>query len=74
MNANREDIVRAALTIERWCAEHYKYGGKCDCPFAVPGAFSACRLGDVGCAQEWELEEFLRTRGLKDDDQDARKE
>lgn len=64
---NREDVVQAALIVERWCEEHYKYGGKCDCPFAVPGAFVACRLGDVGCAEEWELEEFLRARGLKRD-------
>ena len=35
MNMNREDVVQAALTLERWCKEHYVSGKVCDCPFIL---------------------------------------
>ena len=62
MKINREDVVQAALIVERWCAEHNDDGFDCDCPFA-----DTCWVtGDIPA--DWNLEEFLRTRGLKHDD------
>ena len=40
---NREDVVQAALKVERWCHEHNDFTG-CDCPFReveTVGAFGA---------------------------------
>lgn len=63
MQVNREDVVQAALMLERWCKEQ-----SCgNCPF---GFYKAWRLGCAvsmkGDPKTWHLEEFLRTRGLKD--------
>lgn len=58
---NREDVVQAALMVERWCAKH-SHDGKCDCPFRC----GACKVG-VGWPMYWSLEKYLRTRGLKHD-------
>ena len=55
---NREDIVQAALMLERWC----KKEGCGDCPFLFIGG---CVLSE-NVPQGWELEEHLRTRGLDD--------
>ena len=64
MIANREDVVQAALTVERWC----KSIEDCSkCPFSGEDKFYnfVCR---VRWAELWNLEEHLRTRGLKHDD------
>jgi len=58
----REDVVQAALTVERWCKENKK-GVVCDCPFAQ---YDSCALFDDVPAS-WDLEEFLRTRGMTHD-------
>jgi len=56
----REEVVQAALTVERWC-------GMCRgvnrgaCPFANGN----CCVLDGKKPEEWNLEEFLRTRGMK---------
>lgn len=56
---NREDVVQAALIVERWCAAQ-----ECDdCPFN-PGELM-CQIR--GMPFEWKLEIYLRTRGLKHD-------
>lgn len=62
----REDVVQAALTVERWCAEHHDglTGATCDCPFAL---YDSCVLFSDDVPITWELEEFLRSRGLKHD-------
>ena len=67
MKINREDVVQAALVVERWCAEHCNDSIEpCDCPFALR---SACSLQDFDTFPKyWGLEPFLRTRGLKHDD------
>ena len=67
MKANREDVVQAALTVERWCAEHFKKDGVCDCPFGYmdPFGYHACALYVSQYPVEWDLGDFLRTRGLK---------
>ena len=63
MKANREDIVQAALLLERWCRANADEYGNCDCPFCDEGE---CRIDDdLPCG--WGLEAFLRTRGLKHD-------
>lgn len=61
MKVNREDVVQAALILERWCKEHIR-PGDCECPFIEK--YNLCSLS---CPFKWELEEFLRTRGLKHD-------
>jgi hypothetical protein len=61
----REEVVQAALTVERWCKEHYGGCKPCDCPF-MSGDYG-CIFYDMCDPWLWELEEFLRTRGLKDD-------
>ena len=67
MNINREDVVQAALTVERWCAEHIHEFGVCDCPFFKrEQTIVICVLG-LDLPSEWGLEEHLRTRGLKHD-------
>ena len=58
MKINREDVVQAALTVERWCKEHRK-DGYCDCPFFE----ETCKVNYP--YNYWGLEEFLRTRGLR---------
>ena len=66
----REEVVQAALTVERWCREHFDII-VCDCPFFMGGDTNDCRLNRnrakcYGMPHKWELEEFLRNRGLKD--------
>ena len=67
MKANREDVVQAALIVERWCREHYDEEEGCDCPFFAPRPFlDSCRLsGDMSADRN--LEKYLRNRGLKHD-------
>jgi len=72
---NREEVVQAALVVERWCAERDGY--PCDCPFFEKREFDGaykCRLTnwrnlqsdiDEREPETWNLEEFLRTRGMK---------
>lgn len=56
MKTNREDVVQAALILERWCT-----GRDCrECP--LMGEMGACM---VRVPEGWELEEKLRKRGLK---------
>ena len=62
----REDVVQAALTVERWCAEHHSENG-CDCPFYSNLPFlDSCRLS-CNIPADRKLEDYLRNRGLKDD-------
>lgn len=68
MKINREDVVQAALILERWCAYHWKRG-VCDveCPF-IRNDLGDCKIGCLGGQPFlWGLEEFLRSRGLKHD-------
>ena len=61
MKINREDVVRAALTVSHWCKEHRKLGfKKCDCPFSDD---ELCFLNNAPPPYAWALEVFLRTRG-----------
>ena len=62
---NREDVVQAALTVERWCREHYTEEKPCDCPFLDEDDYNGCRLGCNPNPIWCNLEEFLRTRGLE---------
>lgn len=58
----REEVVQAALTVERWC----KITDCSVCPFFLNRHACGCKLV-VPCEPcGWDLEEFLRTRGLKD--------
>lgn len=61
MKINREDVVQAALIVERWCAEHYG-GCECDCPLLddEDNCMVAMEAPDF-----WNLEAKLRNRGLK---------
>ncbi len=73
MKANREDVVQAALIVERWCAEHINEDGHCNCPFCKRiitniSKCYRCKL-DFDLPSEWGLEEHLRTRGLKHETQ-----
>jgi len=66
MIANREDVVQAALIVERWCKDNQDEYGACKCPFAMVSGngIGVCKIGhDIPSA--WWLETFLRTRGLK---------
>ena len=65
MQINREDVVQAALKVERWCDEKQDEYGNCDCPFSTPRR--TC-LFTRGVASNWGLEEYLRNRGMKHDD------
>ena len=56
---NREEVVQAALTVERWCAEHKGCG---DCPLLNDE--DNCMVS-MEAPDYWNLEEQLRTRGLK---------
>lgn len=69
MKINREDVVQAALTVERWCREH-SHDCKCDCPFRCGAYKVGCMVG-VGWPMQWNLEKYLRTRGLKKTEQDV---
>ena len=64
----REEVVQAALKVERWCREHRRVGNVCDCPFFYEDESRpwSCFLLDRFEPEHWNLEEFLRTRGLKD--------
>ena len=68
MKINREDVVQAALKVERWCRETRKEGIPCKgkCPLWGCG----CVLGSAlsGYPEHWGLDEFLRARGLSDAD------
>jgi hypothetical protein len=61
----REDVVQAALTVERWCKTTRKEGIPCQgkCPLWGCG----CVLGSPlsGYPEHWGLDDFLRTRGLE---------
>ena len=67
MKPNREDVVQAALILERWCDKHQDDFGNCDCPFAIDlgNRFGLCKIGHDR-PMDWSLETFLRTRGLKE--------
>ena len=75
MKINREDVVQAALMVERWCKEHIVEDMKCDCPFhkrskkvfQIDCPRNYCAL-KVDLPSEWNLEEHLRTRGIQHDD------
>jgi len=56
----REEVVQAALTVERWCLEHHKSDQRCDCPFSIRG----CELFCTNEPGRWNLEELLRKRGM----------
>jgi hypothetical protein len=59
----REDVVQAALTVERWCKAH---GTDCrDCPFF--DKYKAPCAIDGGLPESWGLEDFLKNRGMKHD-------
>jgi len=67
MKANREDVVQAALIVERWCREHWEEDTVCDCPFLCDDKKIYCSLatGFIPCVGN--LEKHLRNRGLKHD-------
>lgn len=62
----REEVVQAALKVERWCDEKQDENGNCDCPFAMDAGngFGICKVGR-DYPSDWSLETFLRNRGLK---------
>ena len=55
----REEVVQAALTVERWCAEHE--GRPCDCPFA----FGDDCIVNANYPKHWFLEKFLLIRRVR---------
>ena len=62
----REELVQAALTVERWCKEHCNESAEpCDCPLAHR---AVCFVEYDTIPKWWGLESFLRARGLKHDD------
>lgn len=61
---NREEVVQAALKVERWCWNQST--DVCDCPFFDAHTATKCRMTEF-VPKWWRLEEFLRTRGLKHD-------
>lgn len=63
----REEVVQAALTVERFCIDHRNLGGACDCPFFYNDESRPwdCFLNDRFEPGAWGLDDFLRTRGLK---------
>jgi hypothetical protein len=67
---NREDVIQAALMIERWCAEEFSKGDcRMNCPLGSGNPCSLCLLFyDDRPPKEWNLAERLRKRGLKHDD------
>jgi len=64
MQINREDVVQAALVLERWC-----FNESCTrCPFWYEmDGHNYCAVSTKGAPLSWNLEEFLRTRGLNHD-------
>lgn len=72
-SVNKEDVVQAALTVERYCKNHFNNTGPCDCPFTIRTAgFYFCRMYcGTGYPGGWFLEEFLRNRGMKHEDEDV---
>ena len=64
----REDVVQAALTVERWCKDHFLSQSPCNCPFSLDGEVGDCKLFEQALPYRRHLESFLRTRGLKHDD------
>ena len=60
---NREEVVQAALTVERWCETQSAI--RCDCPFFDNNEPTKCNLAPI-LPKTWSLAEHLRTRGLKD--------
>ena len=68
MQINREDVVQAALMVERYCKEHRIFDGDCECPFQGTHEDGGCFLNDRFEPAHWGLNHFLRARGLKDDD------
>lgn len=69
MKANREDVVQAALIVERWCRDHFEEDSVCDCPFGFLDIVGrhACALYALPIPLDWSLEKFLRGRGLRHD-------
>ena len=61
----REEVVQAALTVERWCFDHYDDENPCDCPFFNEDNYSECKLCQNPTQSLLIIKEFLRTRGLK---------
>ena len=69
----REDVVQSALKVERWCRHNCVIGSwkreeGCDCPFYDrSGNYRTlkCALQATFFPHEWDLEEWLRARGLK---------
>ncbi len=57
MKINAEDVVQAALKVEKWCREKENCGG---CPFH-DGCY--CVIGNCHFPTGWGLAEYLRTRG-----------
>lgn len=63
---NREEVVQAALKVERWCAEHKtKNDDGCSCPFF--DFVDGCMMINIDPPADWNLDGFLRTRGMKRD-------
>lgn len=62
MKINREDVVQAALIVERWCWEHKKDGEPCNCPLYL---VNTCWIKTEHCPKDWILEIMLRSRGLR---------
>ena len=73
MKINREDVVQAALIVERWCKSSNPSvwpSKACEvCPFFLVdnGGELDCM---VGFPMDWELEEKLRNRGLENGRED----
>ena len=63
---NRENVVQAALIVERWCVENHRQDGKCDCPLRK-WSYDCYLIRCNEAPYEWNLEKFLRARGLKHD-------
>ena len=61
----REDVVQAALTVERWCFDKWRPDGACDCPFR--GSFNDCLLEQGSAPRFADLEKYLRSRGMNDE-------
>ena len=57
----REEVVQAALIVERWCSKHKGWG---DCPLLNDE--DNCMVA-MEAPDYWNLAEQLRTRGLKHD-------
>jgi len=64
LKINREDMVQAALIVERYCLTHNN--GKCDCP--LKSLHEGCMVVSHGSPSFWELEKYLRKRGLENAD------